>query len=179
MARRQRMRRNVRRLGALLALSAGLGCKTTGSWAPMPLNQSYQAGTAARVYPISRPEVEAAARDALAELSIRADRPAQATPQQTQYLGRTSDGRRVRLRLQAQGPSTAAQVRVGTFGDESLSKALLDRIGMRLGTQPPEPLPVEIPSDGDSNPYFSREAVPDSVMLRDLADPGYRGLPVP
>ncbi|CAN5742392.1 hypothetical protein BH23PLA1_BH23PLA1_32800 [soil metagenome] len=173
------MRRNVPRLGALLALSAVLGCKTTGSWAPMALNHSYQAGTASRAFPKPRAEVEAAAKAALADLSIQAAHPAKANLEETRYEGRTADGRRVRLDLQARGALTGARVRIGPFGDEPLSRALLDRIGVRLGTLPPEALPVEPPSDAESNPYFSREAVPDSIMLRDFSDPGYRDSPIP
>ena len=53
---------------------------------------------------------------------------------------------------------------------QAMAKAVLDRVGVRLGTLPPEAIPTDVPSDPSTNPYFSREAVPDSVMLRGFAE---------
>ncbi|MHC5542385.1 DUF3568 family protein, partial [Singulisphaera rosea] len=75
--------------------------------------------------------------------------------------------------------ATRVSVRIGWFGDEPLSKALMDRIGVRLGTLPPTAIPTDPPSEPGSNPYFSKSAIPDSVMLRDQADAIYRDSPVP
>ena len=42
------------------------------------------------------------------------------------------------------------------------------------GTQPPAAIPAQPPSRPASNPFFSRAAVPDEVILRDVADAPYR-----
>lgn len=45
-----------------------------------------------------------------------------------------SDGTRVRLTLKSEAPDvTSVGIRVGTFGDEAVSKAINDRMAMRLG----------------------------------------------
>ena len=64
--------------------------------------------------------------------------------------------------------------RIGWFGDEPLSRTLLERIGVRLGTLPPAAIPDRPPSAPASNPIFSRDAVPDSVIFRDFAEAPYR-----
>ncbi len=67
--------------------------------------------------------------------------------------------------------------RVGWFGDELFSKALLRRVGIRLGTPPPEAIPEKAPSSPAGNPYFSREAVSDYEMMRDYIEAPYPDRP--
>ena len=77
--------------------------------------------------------------------------------------------------------------RVGNGDDQALQppglvppRALLDRLGTRQGTLPPDSTPIDITSatpeikveNGFSNPFVSRAAVPDSTMLRDRIDAG-------
>jgi hypothetical protein len=92
----------------------------------------------------------------------------------TQIDGRTSDGRTVTVTLRPQQGTTRISCRVGWFGDQPLSQALLERIGIRLGTLPPAAIPDQAPSHPAANPIFSREAVPDEVILRDFAEAPYR-----
>jgi hypothetical protein len=68
---------------------------------------------------------------------------------------------------------------VGWFGDEPLSRALLERAGVRLGSRDPEAIPAAAPSAPSHNPFFSRSAVPDAVMLRDLAESLQRDRVIP
>jgi hypothetical protein len=75
--------------------------------------------------------------------------------------------------------SSTTTARVGWFGDQALSRAILDRIGVRLGELPPEPIPDTIPSTPARNPFFSREAVPDEIMLRDQADAAFNDRVIP
>jgi hypothetical protein len=70
-------------------------------------------------------------------------------------------------------------IRIGWFGDEPLSRALMDRIGIRLGTLPPAAIPVEPPSSPAGNPFFSKNAVSDAEMLKDQADAPYSDKTVP
>lgn len=92
---------------------------------------------------------------------------------------RTEDARPVTATLRFRRGATQVGVRVGRFGDEPLSRALLERVGVRLGTRDPEAIPVAPPSAPSGNPYFSRGAIPDSVMLKDFAEAPYRDRVVP
>jgi hypothetical protein len=92
---------------------------------------------------------------------------------------KTEDNRVVLVTLRPHQGMTRVSCRIGWFGDEPLSKALLERTGIRLGTLPPEAIPVQPPSKPASNPFFSRAAVPDEVYLRDVADAPYRDRPIP
>ena len=94
-----------------------------------------------------------------------------------QIDGRTPDRRTVTVTLRPEKPITHVSCRVGWFGDEPMSRALLRRVGVRLGTLPPEAIPEEVPSAPPPNPYFSRDAVPDAEMMRDFIEAPYRNRP--
>ena len=81
--------------------------------------------------------------------------------------------------LRPQQGKTRISCRIGWFGDEALSKALLERTGIRLGTLPPAAVPENPPSTPGANPFFSRDAVPDEEMLRDVAEAPYRDRVIP
>ena len=83
------------------------------------------------------------------------------------------DGRRAMITLRPQQGATKLTARMGLWGDEPLSRALMDRVGVRLGSLPPEAVPDEPPSKPASNPFFSRSAVSDEVMLRTQAEQRY------
>lgn len=93
--------------------------------------------------------------------------------------GRTSDDRPVRVTLRFRQGATQVGARIGRFGDEPLSRALLTRVGVRVGARAPEAIPDAPPSSPSGNPYFSRDAVSDSEMLRDFADAPYNDRVVP
>jgi hypothetical protein len=88
--------------------------------------------------------------------------------------GKTADNRNVAVTIRPNQVKTRVSCRIGWFGDEPLSTALLQRIGVRLGTMPPAPIPAQPPSTPAANPIFSRDAVPDAIMLRDLSEAPYR-----
>jgi hypothetical protein len=178
------------RIGAAAIASSGLlGCRAMGpigSAGPSLVvpTYAYASGTATQGFAWPRDEVEAALGEAMTDLNIRRVGLIEADAEQTRVRGRAADGRRVDLSLVERGAATQANVRVGLFGDEALAKAVLDRVGVRLGSLPPEAIPAEVPASFESeeaeNPYFSRQAVPDSVMLRGFSDgvePGGGPLP--
>jgi hypothetical protein len=93
--------------------------------------------------------------------------------------GKTPDNRSVTVTIRHYKGISRVSCRIGWFGDEPLSKALLERTGVRLGTLPPAAIPDNPPSSPGSNPIFSRDAIPDSVMLRDIAEAPYRDRLIP
>jgi len=97
----------------------------------------------------------------------------------TRIEARTRDGRAVSVTIRPRAGVSQVGARIGWFGDEALSKALLERVGVRAGTRAPEAIPDDPPSTPAGNPYFSRSAIPDEVMLRDLADAPYHDRVVP
>ncbi|QDV33240.1 DUF3568 family protein [Tautonia plasticadhaerens] len=154
-----------------------IGCRSLGpigSGGPSLVvpTYAYASGTASQGFASPRPEVEGALSEAMTDLDIIRVGLIEADSEQTLVRGRASDGRRVDLSLVDRGAATEARVRVGLFGDERLAKAVLDRVGVRLGTLPPEATPAEVPASGETieNPYFSKQAVPDSVMLRGFSE---------
>ena len=91
----------------------------------------------------------------------------------------TADNRKVVATIRNHQGITLVAVRVGWFGDEPLSRSLLERVGVRLGSRPPEAIPSAAPSSPSGNPFFARGAVPDSEMLRDFAEAPYRDRVIP
>jgi hypothetical protein len=183
------MRRIVLGAAAIAAGAAG-GCSTTG---PARSMAGFVArdGLADRSFPQSFDPVVAVTREAMADLGVRevavrldpdlapGGHPPAGNPRAATLSGRGADGRPVAVTIRSRGNGCDVGVRVGRFGDEALSRTLLDRVGVRLGTLPPAPIPTEVPSTPGSQPFFSRAAVPDAVMLRDQAEAGYRDSPGP
>ena len=93
--------------------------------------------------------------------------------------GTTADNRRASVTLHPQNAGTRVSTRLGLFGDEPLSRALMDRINVRLGVLPPSAVPVDPPSEPGKNPYFSRPANPDEETLKDKAAAQYQGVAFP
>ena len=83
------------------------------------------------------------------------------------FVGSMYDGRYVWYTIEADGPNTIATVEIDLYGDEPLSKILLDRTGIRLAT-----LPQSI------NPPFDPRAITDSITHRGQDVEGYRGAPL-
>jgi hypothetical protein len=63
------------------------------------------------------------------------------------------------------------------FGDEPLSRALLERAAIRLGMLPPAAIP-ENPPSAPTIPLL-RPSAPDEEMLRNWAEAPYRNRVVP
>jgi hypothetical protein len=166
-----------------LAVASGLvasGCATT---APRPerrlsVEGSYSAGRAVQEFSLPATKVGEALTAAMDDLKMTGIEP---TREGVVYRidAKTADNRSVMATLRPQQGKTRLSCRIGWFGDEALSKALLERTGVRLGTLPPSAVPENPPSTPGANPFFSRNAVPDEEMLRDVAEAPYRDRVIP
>lgn len=188
----------MRRIAMALVLGTLAGCGGLRSAHLGGTDVAPHVVRSGEVFPGGPEQVAEACREAMTDLAIqRDDSPkvdpaveraggdptsAHATPARPLTLaGKAADGRAVRVELRPMGASTLASVSVGRNGDVPYARALLDRVGLRLGTKPPDPLneaPTSPPPTFNT-PLFSRKAVPDSEMLRDQIGSMYRDSPAP
>ena len=91
---------------------------------------------------------------------------------------RAHDGRHVRACVAPATTGTQISVRIGHLGDQALSRAFFERIGERLGTLPPSCAP-DVPPTSNGPGWFSRSAIPDSVMLPEFSGSQYTTSPFP
>ncbi|OJW18658.1 MAG: hypothetical protein BGO49_23305 [Planctomycetales bacterium 71-10] len=164
-------------LAALLALSPGCALPRP-AMAPVSRDFEFSTGQGAQTFPAPSSAVAVAVAEALSDLDMRDVRPLR-DGAVLRYEAVTKDDRSCSATIRSLAGSSTATVRVGWFGDEALSRAILDRVAVRLGERPPEPIPDEPPSTPARNPFFSRDAVPDSVMLRDQVEAPYNDRVVP
>ena len=130
---------------------------------------SYGAGRATQNFAYPPTTVQPAVLAAMEDLRIQAVR--QINDGSTiVFEGTTADNRNASVTLRPNSLGTRLTARVGLFGDQALSRAIMDRIGIRLGSLPPAAIPEEPPSTPASNPYFSRSAISDAEMLKDRLD---------
>jgi hypothetical protein len=174
----------IRRL-ALLATSAAMlapvGCATTSPAKQPPADPPapalrYSTGRAMQDFRFPASVVQDAVAEAMEDLGFTVTRRSQDGPA-SQVEGRTPDRRSIIVTLRPQVPITRVSCRVGWFGDEPMSRTLMRRIAVRLGTVPPEAVPDKVPSDPAPNPYFSRDAIPNSEMMKDMIEAPYRNRP--
>ncbi|MFO0952431.1 MAG: DUF3568 family protein [Isosphaeraceae bacterium] len=174
-----------------IALTAAACCWLTlpgcASVRPLPLigmdstptDFSFSAGRASQTFKGTPTSVQPAVVAALDDLRISAVHQ-RLDGGAIMYEATTADNRgaNVALRPQPSG-TTRVTARIGVFGDEALSRALMDRIAIRLGALPPDAVPVDPPSTPGGNPYFSRDAVSDEEMLKERSDALNRGADAP
>ena len=158
------------------------GCRAVGPVAVGPAldaaGYAYGAGKATREFAYPGPVVQSAIAGAMEDLRIGQVRQRHDGPSRI-FEGTTADGRTATVTLRPGHGAARVTVRIGLFGDEPFSRAMMDRLGVRLGTLPPTAVPDEPPSAPAANPYFSRGAVSDDAMLRDQAEAAFRDSPVP
>lgn len=176
------IRRSVRQCSLAGLLLIADGCAVTSPRivpsAPQEAGFSFSTGQGMQSFAAAPVAVATATAAALGDLGMRDIRPHRdGTVLRCEAV--TADGRSAAVTIRARAGSTSAAARVGWFGDEALSRAILERIGVRLGELPPEPVTDAPPSTPGSNPFFSRSAVPDSVMLRDQAEAPYTDRVIP
>ncbi len=174
----------IRRLAFLVASTAALapiGCATTSKAKPPqddPPAPSlrYSTGRALQDFRFPSSVVQDAVVEALEDLKFTVTRRGQDGPA-TDVEARTPDRRTVFVTLRSQYPVTRVSCRIGWFGDEPLTRTVMRRVEVRLGTIPPEPIPDHLPSKPAPNPYLSRENIPDSEMVKDMVEAPYRNRP--
>jgi Protein of unknown function (DUF3568) len=173
----------AQRIAMGLAMAGWLahgGCATV---APSPerllsTGSSYSVGRAIQDFSMPSTKVGTAVTEAMADLKMDSIEPGR-DGVVYKIQAKTEDKRTVMVTLRPHQTQTRVSCRIGTFGDELLSKALLERTGVRLGTLPPAAIPEHVPSSPGSNPFFSRDAVSDAEMLKDAAEAPYRDRVVP
>ncbi len=138
----------------------------------------YSVGQATQVFAAPLPTVETALRSAMEDLRIRQS-PSRHTAGSVSVEGTTPDDRHVVVTLEPAPGATRVKTRIGWVGDEPLSRALMDRLGIRLGGLPPSAAKVEPTAAPATNPASSREAASNSPAIRDQIDAGFRDSPVP
>ena len=143
-----------------------------------PENLGYSGGRGRASFPVPPSQAAAAVAEALGDLGIEL-RQQSRDGAVVRIEGTTHDQRPVNVMIRSSREQSFLAVRIGWFGDEPLTRAILERVGVRLGRLPPQPIPPCAPSEPAANPYFSRNAIPDSVMLRDLAESPYRDRVIP
>jgi hypothetical protein len=161
-------------LGATLTLS---GCRAVAPVAPPPeaapiqsaAGFGYSAGKGTQEFAAPAEAVQAAIAASMADLQIKRVHHRQ-DGRAVIYQGWTKDNTPAIVTFRPGNGAARVTARIGWFGDEPFSKALMERVGIRLGTLPPKAIPEEPPSAPSPNPFFSRQAVPDTTMLKEQAE---------
>ena len=175
--------RRIALWAAACAYATTSGCSTVNTMAlspgdPVQPTFSYTAGRATQDFALPPSVVLATVPQAMDDLRIQAVHQTHNVGV-VNFEGTTPDNRTATVAVRPRGATTRVHVRVGWFGDEPLSRAVMDRLGVRLGSLPASAIPVDPPSSPGSNPYFSREAIPDTLMFREQAESRYRDTTVP
>jgi hypothetical protein len=159
----------------ILAASMIAGCSTTGPFGreklALPVGPSYIGGRGMQVFPVSDTLVPNV-KDAMTDVGIRSIVQSQDPSGLIILEGTTADDRRARITLLNSGQRSTVSAKVGWLGDEPVTRALLDRIGSRQGTFE-RGSPIEAEREPASPKFLSRDAVPDTTMLRDQINAGY------
>jgi hypothetical protein len=162
----------------ILGLTMVAGCSTTGPFGrerlSLPVGPSYVGGRGMQMFPTS-PTLLANVKDAMSDVGIHTITQNEDPSGLVILEGRTADERKARVTIQTSGTNATVSAKVGWTGDEPLTRAMLDRLGTRHGTMPPQPMAEDAASTTDAprtQPLFSRGAVPDAVMLQDQIHSG-------
>jgi len=159
------------------------GCSTTNPFGRekliVPAGPSYVAGRGLQMFPTSA-GLLANVKEGMADVGMRSIHQVPEPNGAIALEATTADNRSARVTIQTTGVRSLLAAKVGWLGDEPLTRALLDRISARQGTLPPSATPDDPPAEPEkpaaepgSNPFLSRKAVPDSIMLRDRLDAGF------
>ncbi|MGC8642273.1 MAG: DUF3568 family protein [Isosphaeraceae bacterium] len=158
-----------------------LGCATVPPAADLLASSSsfsYAAGRGVQSFTASPAAVIAALDDSLADLKLIKLRHIR-NGSVYRVEARTDDYRPIKATIRSHQGQTVVGIRAGWFGDEPMSRAILDRVAVRLGSKPPEAIPTEVPSAPAGNPFFSSHAVSDEEMFRDMAEAPYHDRVIP
>jgi hypothetical protein len=137
------------------------------------LEPSYSGGRAIQEFAVPASSVRGAVADAMDDLKMTSIESGHSGAVY-KFDAKTADKRPVLVTVRPHDGQTRVSCRIGWLGDEPLSKALLERTGVRLGTLPPAAIPENPPSSPAPNPIMSRLAPPDEDTLRAIAEAPYR-----
>jgi len=162
------------------------GCATTASPAPKAptidsesaVEPAFSTGRAVQEFPVLAGAAANAVLEAMDDLnmtSVKRGRDGAVY----KIDARSADNRSVTVTVRPRQNAARVCCRVGWLGDEPLSRTLLERVGVRLGTLPPAAIPENPPSAPSSNPLFSFGGQPDTDYLRDLSEAPYRDRVIP
>ena len=142
------------------------------------LSDGYSGGRAIKDFPRNAKIASAAAAEALEDLKMTAiKRSRDGTVYKIE--AKTEDNRSVLVTVRPHQDKARVGCRVGWFGDELLSKAIIERIGIRLELLPPAPIPDKPPSlAGTQSLPAARQSLKDG-MIRDMIEAPYRDRPGP
>lgn len=172
------MKRSILRaagLGALAlgAATLGAGCSSTGPFARERL--AAKAGTqyvGGRGYAMiaTTPDLVANVKATMGEMGMHSIRPVPEPPGTLGFEASTADKRAARVTIQTTGVRSTVGMKVGWAGDEPLTRSFLARLEDRQGALPASAVPDEPPAGDQPTGRFSKDAVPDSVMIRNQLD---------
>ena len=167
----------------ILAASMLAGCSTTGPFGreklALPVGPSYVGGRGTQMFPTSTSLIPNV-KDAMSDVGIHSIVQNEDPSRVIILEGLTADNRKARVTVQTSGANSTVSAKISWFGDEPLTRAMLDRIGSRQGLLPPPPTPETDQTVADkpkSQKIFSRDAVSDATMLRDQIDAGIMPAP--
>lgn len=161
------MRRIALLAAAVCAGTSVAGCATVKPVAEPAMaltGYSYSFGRATQDFGFSPDKIQPAILEGMEDLRMH-DIHQTAEPGTIYLQGTTADDRRVIVTLRPYAHGTRVTNRIGLLGDEPLARALMDRVGVRLGTLPPAPIPEKIPSkpgslisaDGPDDEYLKQQ----------------------
>jgi len=151
------------------------GCATVAPTAQPTAEppRAFSAGRAIEDFPRKPNVVSTAVADALLDLKMTSIKNAR-DGAVYKIEARTTDNRSVLVTVRPHQDQSRVGCRVGWFGDEPLSKAIIERIGIRLELLPPAPIPENPPSSPAPNPFLLRDAALKDGMIRDMVEAPYR-----
>jgi hypothetical protein len=168
----------ARRVLLAVGMVCGLGQSGCATVAPgvehtAGPDRGYSGGRAQQDFPRNAKLTSAAAAEALDDLKMSAiKRSRDGTVYKIE--GKTEDNRTVLVTVRPHQDQARVGCRVGWFGDAILSKAIMERIGIRLELLPPAPIPEKPPSSPDPNPFLLRDQSLKDGMVRDMLEAPYR-----
>jgi hypothetical protein len=169
------MRRTRILARTILAVSLIAGCSTTGPFGReklrLPVGPSYVGGRGMQMFPTS-PNLLVNVKDAMSDVGIHSIVQNEDPSGLLILEGRTADDRKARVTIQTSGTNSTVSAKIGLFGDEPLTRAMLDRLGSRPGpsrfsraTPSPTPSCSRISSATDSGPIdLKTSGFPETVL---------------
>ncbi len=134
---------------------------------------AYGGGRALQDFPRNASVVSAAVAEALEDLKM-SDIKRSRDGTVFKVEAKTDDNRAILVTVRPHQEQSRVGCRIGWFGDEPLSKAILERAGIRLELLPPAPIPEKAPSSPAPNPFLLRDSTLQQGMIRDMLEAPYR-----